>query len=74
MGGLTIKKEQLERQTQEAVQRLEESIQGQATAKQEVQRVEQARAELDEVRRQFDATKTEMLVCKIISFHFVFLI
>lgn len=54
--------EQAERRTLEAEQRLQEFIEGQTTAEQEAQRVAQARADLDDVRKQYDAAKTENLV------------
>lgn len=54
--------EQSDRRTVEAEQRLQELIQGQATADQEAQRVAQARADLDEVRKKFDDVQTENLV------------
>lgn len=62
LGSIKILQEQSERRCVEADQRLQELIQGQATAEQEIQRVTQARAELDNVRTQFDAVKTENLV------------
>ncbi|XP_066601575.1 huntingtin-interacting protein 1 isoform X2 [Prorops nasuta] len=67
LGGFKINHEQLERRAFESEQRLNELIQGQTTVEQEAQRVTQARAELDEVRNQFDAVKTEnlSLVAKI---------
>ena len=67
MGGLKILQEQAERKTVEAEQRLQELQQGQATVDQEAQRVAQARADLDDVRKQFDQAKTEnlALVAKI---------
>ena len=54
--------EKSERKTQAAEQRLQELVQGQATAEQEAQRVIEARTELEEVRKLFDASKTENLV------------
>lgn len=62
LGGIKIIQEQSSRRTLEAEQRLQELIQGQSTAEQEAQRVSQARADLDEVRNQFDAVQTENLV------------
>ncbi|KAK0160735.1 hypothetical protein PV328_008111 [Microctonus aethiopoides] len=61
LGGIKIAQEQAERRTLEAEQRLQELLQGQATADQEAQRVAQARSELDDVRKQFDQSKTENL-------------
>ncbi|KAK0174694.1 hypothetical protein PV327_010432 [Microctonus hyperodae] len=61
LGGIKIAQEQSERRTLEAEQRLQELLQGQATADQEAQRVAQARSELDDVRKQFDQSKTENL-------------
>ncbi|XP_012270446.1 huntingtin-interacting protein 1 isoform X2 [Orussus abietinus] len=61
LGGIKIVQEQAERRTQEAEQRLQELVQGQTTAEQEAQRVAQARADLDDVRKQFDESKTENL-------------
>ncbi|XP_015598215.1 huntingtin-interacting protein 1 isoform X2 [Cephus cinctus] len=61
LGGMKIVQEQSERRTQEAEQRLQELVQGQATVEQEAQRVAQARADLDDVRKQYDAAKTENL-------------
>lgn len=61
-GSIKLKLEQSERRTQEAEQRLQEQIQGQATVEQEAQRVVQARADLEEVRKEFDVAKTENLV------------
>lgn len=63
---MKLKLDQSERRTQEAEQRLQEQVQGQATVEQEAQRVVQARADLDEVRKEFDAAKTENLVCFIL--------
>lgn len=67
LGGVKIQQEQSERRAIEAEQRLQELIQGQATAEQEAQRVAQARSELDDVRKEFDAAKTQnlALVAKI---------
>lgn len=62
LGGIKIIQQQLERRTLTAEQRLQELVQGQATTEQEAQRVAEARADLDEVRQQFDASKTENLV------------
>lgn len=62
LGGVKIQQEQSERRAVEAEQRLQELIQGQTTAEQEAQRVSQARAELDDVRKEFDAAKTQNLV------------
>ncbi|XP_043495410.1 huntingtin-interacting protein 1 isoform X1 [Polistes fuscatus] len=61
LGGVKIQQEQSERRAIEAEQRLQELIQGQATAEQEAQRVAQARADLDDVRKEFDAAKTQNL-------------
>lgn len=61
LGGMKIMQEQSDRRTVEAEQRLQELIQGQATADQEAQRVAQARADLDEVRKKFDGVQTENL-------------
>ncbi|XP_034948631.1 huntingtin-interacting protein 1 isoform X2 [Chelonus insularis] len=61
LGGIKIAQEQAQRRTQEAEQRLEELLQGQATAEQEAQRVAQARSDLDDVRKQYDQAKTENL-------------
>ncbi|XP_043272476.1 huntingtin-interacting protein 1 isoform X2 [Venturia canescens] len=67
LGGIKILQEQAERKTLEAEQRLQELQQGQVTSDQEAQRVAQARSELDDVRKQFDQSKTEnlALVAKI---------
>ncbi|XP_058794250.1 huntingtin-interacting protein 1 isoform X2 [Phymastichus coffea] len=61
LGSMKLKLDQSERRTQEAEQRLQEQVQGQATVEQEAQRVIQARADLDEVRKEYDAAKTENL-------------
>lgn len=61
LGGMKIVQEQSDRRTIEAEQRLQELIQGQTTADQEAQRVAQARADLDEVRKKFDDVQTENL-------------
>lgn len=66
LGGIKLAQEQAERRTVEAEQRLQELIEGQTTAEQEAQRVAQARADLDDVRKQYDAAKTENLVNNII--------
>lgn len=67
LGGIKILQEQAERKTSEAEQRLQELQQGQVTSDQEAQRVAQARSELEDVRKQFDQSKTEnlALVAKI---------
>ena len=59
---MKLKLDQSERRTQEAEQRLQEQIQGQATVEQEAQRIVQARADLEEVRKEFDTAKAENLV------------
>ncbi|XP_044015037.1 huntingtin-interacting protein 1-like isoform X2 [Aphidius gifuensis] len=60
--GITkLNHEQLERRNQEIEQRHNELLQGQATAEQEVQRVSQARLELDTVRKDFDKVNNENL-------------
>ena len=64
LGGIKIVQEQSDRRTLEAEQRLQELVQGQATAEQEAQRVAQARADLDQVRQKFDAVQTENLALK----------
>lgn len=66
-----MKLDQSERRTQEAEQRLQEQVQGQATVEQEAQRVIQARADLDEVRKEYDAAKTENLVIQILTKCFI---
>ncbi|KAG7189683.1 hypothetical protein KM043_017354 [Ampulex compressa] len=67
LGGIKLLHEQSERRTLEAEQRLTELIQGQATSEQEAQRVAQARQDLDNLRKEFDAVKAEnlALVAKI---------
>lgn len=64
LGGLKILREQSERRTLKAEERLQELLQGQGSAEQEAQKVTQARKDLDDVRRRLDAAQTENLVSK----------
>lgn len=61
LGGIKILREQSERRTLKAEERLQELLQGQASAEQETQRVTQARKDLDDVRRKLDNAQTENL-------------
>ncbi|XP_020287825.1 huntingtin-interacting protein 1 isoform X1 [Pseudomyrmex gracilis] len=67
LGGLNLLREQSERRTLKAEERLQELLQGQASAEQETQRVTQARQDLEDVRKRLDAVQTEnlALVAKI---------
>lgn len=62
MGGIKISREQSERRTLKAEERLQELLQGQASTEQETQRVAQAREDLEDVRKKLDAVQTENLV------------
>lgn len=55
-------REQSERRTLKAEERLQELLQGQASAEQETERVTQARKDLEDVREKLDAVQTENLV------------
>lgn len=55
-------REQSERRSLKAEERLQELLQGQASAEQEAQRVTQARQDLDDVRKKLDSIQTENLV------------
>lgn len=57
-------REQSERRSLKAEERLQELLQGQTSAEQETQRVTQARQDLDDVRKKFDNVQTENLVSK----------
>ncbi|XP_063972135.1 huntingtin-interacting protein 1 isoform X1 [Diachasmimorpha longicaudata] len=59
LGSTRLSLEQSDRRAQEVNLRLEELLQGQATASQEAERVAQARSELVEVQTQFDQLKNE---------------
>ncbi|XP_011256552.1 huntingtin-interacting protein 1 [Camponotus floridanus] len=61
LGGLKILREQSERQTLKAEERLQELLQGQGSAEQEAQKVTQARKDLEDVRKRLDAAQTENL-------------
>ncbi|CAL1683406.1 unnamed protein product [Lasius platythorax] len=60
-GGLKILREQSERRTLKAEERLQELLQGQGSAEQETQKVTQARKDLEDVRKRLDAVQTENL-------------
>jgi len=62
LGGIKISREQSERRTLKAEERLQELLQGQASTEQETQRVAQAREDLEDVRKKLDAVQTENLV------------
>lgn len=62
VGGIKILREQSERRTLKAEERLQELLQGQASTEQEAQRVAQAREDLEDVRKKLDAVQTENLV------------
>lgn len=64
LGGITILREQSERRSLKAEERLQELLQGQTSAEQEAQRVTQARQDLDDVRKKLDNVQTENLVSK----------
>lgn len=64
LGGLKISREQSERRTMKAEERLQELLQGQGSAEQETQKVTQARKDLEDVRKRLDAAQTENLVSK----------
>jgi hypothetical protein len=66
---MKLKLDQSERRIQETEQLIQEHIQGQATVEQEAQRIVQARADLYDVRKEFDAAKKENLVL----FHLIIL-
>lgn len=61
LGGLKILREQSERRTLKAEERLQELLQGQGSAEQEAQKVTQARKDLEDVRKRLDAAQTENL-------------
>ncbi|KYM84715.1 Huntingtin-interacting protein 1 [Atta colombica] len=61
LGGIKISREQSERRTLKAEERLQELLQGQASTEQETQRVAQAREDLEDVRKKLDAVQTENL-------------
>lgn len=61
LGGLKILREQSERRTMKAEERLQELLQGQGSAEQEAQKVTQARKDLEDVRKRLDAAQTENL-------------
>lgn len=61
LGGLKILREQSERRTLKAEERLQELVQGQGSAEQEAQKVTQARKDLEDVRKRLDAAQTENL-------------
>ncbi|GAB1867434.1 HIP1 protein [Camponotus japonicus] len=61
LGGLKILREQSERRTLKAEERLQELLQGQGSAEQEAQKVTQARKDLEDVRKRLDAVQTENL-------------
>ncbi|EFN85496.1 huntingtin-interacting protein 1 [Harpegnathos saltator] len=61
IGGIKILREQSERRSLKAEERLQELLQGQASAEQEAQRVMQARQDLDDVRKKLDNVQTENL-------------
>lgn len=62
LGHLKLQQEQSDRRYQAAEQRLQEVVQGQATVEEEAQRVSQARADLEEVMKEFDISKSKNLV------------
>lgn len=62
LGHLKLQQEQSDRRYQAAEQRLQEAVQGQATVEEEAQRVSQARADLEEVMKEFDISKSKNLV------------
>lgn len=62
LGGIKILREQSERRTVKAEERLQELLQGQTSTEQEAQRVAQAREDLEDVRKKLDAVQTENLV------------
>lgn len=64
LGGIKILREQSERRSLKAEERLQELLQGQTSAEQEAQRVTQARQDLDDVRKKLDSVQTENLVSK----------
>lgn len=64
LGGIKILREQSERRSLKAEERLQELLQGQTSAEQEAQRVAQARQDLDDVRKKLDSVQTENLVSK----------
>ncbi|KAL0112446.1 hypothetical protein PUN28_012048 [Cardiocondyla obscurior] len=61
LGGIKILREQSERRTLKAEERLQDLLQGQASTEREAQRVAQAREDLEEVRKKLDAVQTENL-------------
>lgn len=62
LGGIKLLREQSERRTLKAEERLQELLQGQVSTEQEAQRVAQARKDLEDVRKKLDAVQTENLV------------
>lgn len=76
MGGLKILREQSERRTLKAEERLQELLQGQGSAEQETQKVMQARKDLEDVRKRLDAMQTENLVSTNfqLTFQLIFII
>ncbi|XP_077256164.1 huntingtin interacting protein 1 isoform X1 [Temnothorax americanus] len=61
LGGIKILREQSERRTLKAEERLQELLQGQTSTEQEAQKVTQAREDLEDVRKKLDAVQTENL-------------
>ncbi|KAH0954789.1 hypothetical protein HN011_008832 [Eciton burchellii] len=61
LGGLKISREQSERRTLKAEERLQELLQGQASVEEETERVTQARQDLEDARKKLDTIQTENL-------------